>query len=251
MSGPIKLKKICPSDYWSSVAYRLDNAVAVTSSANITATQLADGDIQIDVAAGKTPDANPTTGFTIAWLTRDSITKKLVNFTTGGGYQGVCLPWLGVVSGLGGLNNIELSIGTSAAANLLGNSVLAASLNDQTNRPVAFWRWINSTSSLARTIDGGVGATNLSTAVLCGLGGANVSTNFLLAPSSPNAIGLTTLDPRLQLPPGNPFDIAVGAGSVGVGPHIVLNVRNAGLANVAAARTYVLRPRVLTLDWRA
>jgi hypothetical protein len=233
-------------DYFDSIKYTLDNAT-VTASANITATQLGNGDIQIDVAAGKIPDANPSTGMTIAWQMRDSITGKPVNFGTNAGYQGFLCPWLGVVSGLGGANGIELSIGTANSANLLTASSLGASINDSLNKPIAQWRLI-APANLARTVD--AGPTGLSNAVMLDMY-KNVSANFYLAGSQPNAIGLSNLDPRLQLTPGNPFDIVLGAGSTSIGSFFMINIRNASLVNVAADRTYVLRPRFLCLDWRA
>lgn len=233
-------------DYFSAISYTLDNAT-VTASANITATQLANGDIQIDVAAGKTPDSNPTTGLTLAWLMRDSVTGKEIDFSINNGYQGFVAPWVGIVSGMGGGNGVEISIGTAASVDLLTGSTMAASQTDVLNKPIASWRFIPP-GTFTRTQD--AGPTGLATSVLLDMY-KNVGASFLLGGSQPNGIGLTTLDPRLMTPAGSPFDIALGAGSVAVGKYLVVNIRNSALGNVAANRTYVIRPRCMAIDWRA
>ena len=233
------------TDYWNSVKYTLSDAV-VTPSANISATQLANGDIQIDVATGKTPDSNPTTGLTIAWKMRDSLTGKETNFGSIG-YQGILQFWLGVVSGLGGSNNIEISIGVSQVADLSANSVTAGSITDNLGKVVSVWRWIPSISSFSRATDSS--GTGTSTAVYYEPG-RNSGTGIYIQGSYITAIGLTGLDPRDQTPAGTPFDsIASAIGNVGVGEYLIINIRNAGLSNVAADRSYVIRPKLLALDW--
>ena len=232
-------------DYWNSIKYRLDNADTITASAGITATQLGNGDIQIDVAAGKTPDANPSSGFTLAWKMKESVSGRVIDYTLPGNYQGIINSWLGVVSGLGGGNGIELSIGVANAPDLLSSSSLAASINDVTNKPVAAWRFI-APSNFARSVD--ANATNLSTAVLLELS-KNVGSGTLFAGGSPVAIGSSTLDPRMINPPGSPFDVTTGAGSVNVGKYLIVNIRNASLSNIPSNRTYVIRPKFLLIDW--
>ena len=232
-------------DYWS-VPYRLDNAIAVTASANVSFAQLPNGDIEVTVAAGKTPDANPTTGATIAWNMIESVTGKITTFPSPLAYQGVAFSWLGVVSGLGGANGVELSVGTAASVNLLTSASVAGSLTDVVGLPVAAWRFI-APGTFTRVAD--AGPTGLSTAVFLDPW-HNASTGGLIS-SQPAAIGSTSLTPRQIANPGSPFDIALGAGNVGIGPYFVLNIRNAALANVAATRVYVVRPRLLCVDWAA
>ena len=233
------------TDYWNSVKYTLDDAI-ITPSAGITATQLANGDIQVDVAAGKTPDANPSTGFSLAWKMRDSLTGKETNFGAIG-YQGFVESWLGIVSGLGGLNDMEISIGVSQLSDLSGNSVTAASILDNTQRNVAVWRRIPSTSSFSRSQD--ASGTGTSTALYFSLG-RNASGGAFMQ-GTLTALGLTNLDPRDQTTALTPFDgITAAIGNVNVGEYLFVNFRNEGASNIAANRTYVIRPKLLAIDWR-
>jgi len=231
-------------DYWNAVKYTLSDAV-VTPSANITATQLANGDIQIDVASGKTPDNNPTTGLTIAWKMRDSLTGKETNFGAIG-YQGILQFWLGVVSGLGAGNNIEISIGLSQASDLSANSVTAGSITDNLQKIVAVWRWIPSITSFARSADSS--GTGTSTAIYFEPSRNATSGGYIQGQLT--AIGLTGLDPRNQTPAGSPFDAITSAiGNVGAGEYLIINIRNSGLMNIAANASYVLRPKLIAIDW--
>lgn len=233
-------------DYWNNVSYSLTDAI-ITASAGITATALTNGDIQIDVAAGKTPDANPTTGLTLAWKMRDSMTGKETNFGAIG-YQGILEAWLGVVSGLGAANNIEISIGISQASDLSANSVTAGSVIDNAQRNVAVWRWIPSVASFTRSVD--TTGTGTSTAIYFEPSRNATSGGYIQGQLT--AIGLTTLNERNQTPAGTPFDAITSAiGNVGVGEYFIINIRNAGLANVAANQSYVLRPKLLALSWAA
>ena len=231
-------------DYWNSIKYTLADAV-VTTSAGITATALPNGDIQIDVAAGKVPDANPSTGFSLAWKMKDSVTGKETNFGAIG-YQGILEAWLGIVSGLGGLNDVEISIGISQATDLSANSVTAASITDNSQRIVAVWRWIPSVTSFSRSADSS--GTGTSTALYFNPSRNATSGGYIQGQLT--GIGLTTLDERNQAPAGSPFDAITSAiGNVGVGEYFIINVRNSGLLNIATNRTYVLRPKLIAINW--
>jgi len=232
-------------DYWNSARYDLNTRLSALdkTAAGITFTQLGNGDIQVDIAAGTAAHADPTDGAYILWDMKDSITGKVTRFDQAPGfYQGEFLPFLGIVSGLGANSGVELSIGHTNGTALLSVSG-AGSIVDSLTIPVTNWRRLS--GALSRTVD--ASTTGLSTSILVdygrSLGAGSLTTG------GPTTIGSTTLNPRLINPPGTPFDSAIGAGNIALQRYAFINIRCLNLIG-ASPLTYVIRPRILTFDWR-